>query len=86
FLEGKPLNVTDLEFGPDGALYFTTGGRATQSGLYRVRYIGAVDPSAGPLAAESEAEARGKDARALRRKLETFHGKTDVAAVPAAWP
>ncbi len=38
FLSGKPLNVTDLEFGPDGALWFTTGGRGTQSGLYRVAY------------------------------------------------
>ena len=30
------LNVTDLEFGKDGAMYFLTGGRGTQSGLYRV--------------------------------------------------
>ena len=36
FLKGRPLNVTGLEFGPDGAMYFTTGGRRTQSGLYRV--------------------------------------------------
>ncbi len=36
FLEGQPLNVTDLTFGPDGAMYFVTGGRGTQSGLYRV--------------------------------------------------
>ena len=36
FLEGRPLNVTDLAFGPDGAMYFVTGGRGTQSGLYRV--------------------------------------------------
>ena len=40
FLRGRPANVTDLEFGPDGALYFVTGGRGTQSGLYRVRYTG----------------------------------------------
>ncbi|MDA0666575.1 MAG: DUF1080 domain-containing protein [Planctomycetota bacterium] len=38
FLSGKPLGVTDLEFGPDGALWFTTGGRGSQSGLYRVTY------------------------------------------------
>src|SRR5262249_46475172 len=36
FLRGTPLNLTDLDFGPDGALYFITGGRSTQSGLYRV--------------------------------------------------
>ena len=36
FIKGKPLNVTDLDFGRDGAMYFITGGRGTQSGLYRV--------------------------------------------------
>ncbi len=41
FLKGRPLNVTGLEFGLDGAMYFTTGGRRTQSGLYRVSWIGA---------------------------------------------
>jgi putative heme-binding domain-containing protein len=41
FLKGRPLNVTGLEFGHDGAMYFTTGGRRTQSGLYRVSWTGA---------------------------------------------
>ena len=40
FLQGRPLNVTGLDFGPDGAMYFVTGGRRTQSGLYRVRWVG----------------------------------------------
>ncbi len=44
FLRGKPLNITDLEFGPDGALWFVTGGRGTQSGLYRVVWEGAAPP------------------------------------------
>jgi putative heme-binding domain-containing protein len=43
FLKGRPLNVTGLEFGPDGAMYFTTGGRRTQSGLYRVSWTGGAD-------------------------------------------
>lgn len=34
---GQPLNCTDIEVGPEGAVYFTTGGRGTQGGLYRVR-------------------------------------------------
>lgn len=42
FLEGNPLNVTDLEVGPDGALYFCTGGRGTTGGLYRVSWRGKV--------------------------------------------
>jgi glucose/arabinose dehydrogenase/cytochrome c551/c552 len=38
FLQGRGLTVTDLEFGPEGWLWFITGGRGTQSALYRVRY------------------------------------------------
>lgn len=40
FVAGRPLNVTDGCIGPDGAMWFTTGGRGTQSGLYRVTYAG----------------------------------------------
>jgi putative heme-binding domain-containing protein len=40
FVVGRPLNVTGIDFGPDGAMYFTTGGRRTQSGLYRVSWAG----------------------------------------------
>ncbi len=39
FLKGRPLNVTGLDVGPDGALYFCTGGRGTDGGIYRVRWI-----------------------------------------------
>ncbi|MEM9352959.1 MAG: HEAT repeat domain-containing protein [Planctomycetota bacterium] len=46
FISGQPLNVTDLAVGPDGAVYFTTGGRATDGGVYRVRWTG--KPSAPP--------------------------------------
>ncbi|QDT10424.1 DUF7133 domain-containing protein [Planctomycetes bacterium K23_9] len=42
FLQGQPLNVTDVEVGPDGALYFCTGGRGTAGGVYRVVYKGDV--------------------------------------------
>ncbi|MGB1925562.1 MAG: L-sorbosone dehydrogenase [Rubripirellula sp.] len=41
FATAAPLPVTDLAVHPDGALYFTIGGRRTQSGLYRIRYTGA---------------------------------------------
>jgi len=40
FATGKPLPVTDIAVGPDGAMYFTTGGRGMQSNLYRIRYEG----------------------------------------------
>ncbi len=40
FLQGQPLNVTDLDVAPDGSLYFCTGGRQTAGGVYRVVYKG----------------------------------------------
>jgi putative heme-binding domain-containing protein len=39
-VHGEPLNITDVEVGPDGLVYFTTGGRFTEGGVYRVRYTG----------------------------------------------
>jgi putative heme-binding domain-containing protein len=81
FLSGSPLPLTDIVINPaDGAMYFTIGGRKTKSGLYRVTYAGK----------ESTAPAKGDDPcaefRALRRKLEAFHGRQDPAAIEAAWP
>jgi len=40
FVHGEPLNVTDLDIGPDGFLYFSTGGRSTTGGIYRVLFDG----------------------------------------------
>lgn len=84
FVKGKPLNVTDMVVGRDGALYFTTGGRGTQSGLYRVTYTGPASTEA--LAKNDSATSREAEARALRRKLESFHGRKDPGAVNFAWP
>lgn len=44
FLQGRPLNATDVDVGPDGALYFSTGGRGTEGGIYRIRYTAAIPP------------------------------------------
>ena len=82
-LRGKPLNVTDLEIGRDGAMYFTTGGRGTQSGLYRVTYTG-TESTAPAIPGAGEASARS--ARELRRQLESYHGGVKPGAVEAAWP
>ena len=82
FLSGKPLPVTDTAIGPDGALYFTIGGRGAQAGLYRVSYVGSESTApAKPVHDSAAAEARG-----LRHKLEAFHTKHDPAAVEFAWP
>lgn len=42
FVEGRPLNVTDLDFEESGAMVFVTGGRKTKSALYRIRYEGSI--------------------------------------------
>ncbi len=83
FLSASPLPLTDLVVNPkDGALYFAIGGRKTQSGLYRVTYTG--KESTAPVV-EKRPDA-GAEFRALRHKLEAFHGKQDPAAVETAWP
>src|SRR5580658_4097209 len=84
-LRGIPLDLTALAFGQDGALYFITGGRGTESGLYRLTYTGPrlKEPrlSAGEKAAEDQARA----ARRLRHDLERFYGKSDLRIVDAVW-
>jgi putative heme-binding domain-containing protein len=81
FLNGSPLPLTDIVANPkDGALYFTTGGRKTKSGLYRVTYVGKESTARAPV------DNRNEQARALRRGLESFHGRQDPRAVVVAWP
>ena len=86
FVRGKPLNVSDLEFGRDGAMYFITGGRGTQSGLYRVSYEGPAAPPAVETAEAVQAAKTAAASREIRRKLEALYGKKDAAAVDFAWP
>jgi len=80
FISGTPLPLTDVIVDPkNGAMYFTIGGRRTQSGLYRVTYVGSESTATSPTpSATPEAT--------LRKSLEAFHGKIDPAAVAAALP
>jgi putative heme-binding domain-containing protein len=82
FVTGRPLPVTDICVNTDGNLYFTIGGRGTQSGLYRVTYTGS--ESTSPVGALPDEKAAA--ARKLRHQLEAFHGKADAKAVATAWP
>lgn len=84
FISGSPLPLTDVVANPvDGALYFTIGGRRTQSGLYRVTYTGT--ESTAPV--EKQLTGAEKDvSRTFRPMLEEFHGRKDPKAVPTAWP
>ncbi len=82
FITGTPLPLTDIVVNPnDGAMYFTVGGRRTQSGLYRVTYKG--KESTAPADAH---DAKGAEARDIRHKLEAFHTHQDPEAVETAWP
>ena len=79
-----PLNLTDVVIGDDGSLYFTIGGRGTAASLFRVTYTG--NEPATPMAASQLQEQAGRDARALRHKLESYNVQPDPAAVEFAWP
>jgi putative heme-binding domain-containing protein len=65
FLTRTPLPLTDAAIGPDGALYFTTGGRNTQSELYRVTYVGSESTTA-----VDAHDTKFAELRALRQKTE----------------
>ncbi len=72
FAQGEPLQVTDLAAGPDGALYFTTGGRSTQSGLYRIVADTPAPPGRSepdPKRTERRSVATSEDPELLRRAL-----------------
>ena len=68
FLSGRPLNLTDFVF-HEGDMWFITGGRRTQSALYRVRWTGEKSGSDHSSPSEVTAEL------SLRRDLEKFHIK-----------
>ncbi|WP_218933380.1 DUF7133 domain-containing protein [Rubripirellula lacrimiformis] len=95
FLEGGALNVCDLTFGPDGAMYFITGGRGSQSGLYRVSYDGSdvaetavvAEKSLGAdQAAQADQAQQSAAAREVRHQLEQWHRIRDANAIDVAWP
>jgi putative heme-binding domain-containing protein len=80
-VNGSPLPLTDIVVNPrDGALYFTIGGRRTQSGLYRLTYTGTESTEPAP------GDNTGAEARALRHRLEALHTLTDPSAIETAWP
>ncbi len=70
FVARTPLPLTDAVVGKDGALYFTVGGRGTQSELYRVVYTG--DESTAPVDAK-DTNPKTVELRTLRHQLEALH-------------
>lgn len=81
FLHGTPLNIAAMRFGPDGHMYFVTGGRTTASRLYRIRYTGDANTALShdlPVISKLQQ---------VRYSMEKFHdgGKSGAAGVDAAW-
>lgn len=73
FVSRTPLPLTDVVAGSDGMLYFTIGGRGTQSELFRVRYVGT----------DSTELVDGKDSaglkeRSLRKSIESQTVSSEV--------
>ncbi|MEE2639000.1 MAG: c-type cytochrome [Planctomycetota bacterium] len=78
FLNGAPLNVCDMEFGPDGKLYFITGGRGSRSALYRVSWEG--DP-----VSSTELEPLNQLQKRRREIEDRYHRKRDPGAIEDVW-
>ncbi len=85
FLKGRPLNVTDLAFGQDGAMYLITGGRKTQSALYKISFGRPSSDAVAPSQHEQACAKHATAARALRHRMEAFHGRADPVAIDSAW-
>jgi putative heme-binding domain-containing protein len=81
FVTGSPLPLTDIVVNEtDGAVYFTTGGRRVQSGLYRVTFTGKED------AVIPDGRGMKTLGLQLRRTADEHLGKQDPKAVDALWP
>ena len=86
FLEGAPLNICDMDVGTDGNLYFITGGRGSQSGLYRVT----VDPSTEPTSTgpkfNRKLVATGEQERNQRKIYDSFQERVGNTSDREVWP
>jgi len=85
FLSAAPLPLTDICVSPyDQAMYFTTGGRKTTSGLYRITH-----PFYEPRRVSSPPgipQPRYVDPQVPRRELELLHAVNQQNAIELAWP
>jgi putative heme-binding domain-containing protein len=82
FIAAAPLPVTDMVINPaDEAMYFTIGGRKTQSGLYRVTYKGTESTAA--VAPEKDGV---EELRKIRHELEALHSGDAEGSIAKALP
>ncbi|MGB2351115.1 MAG: c-type cytochrome [Akkermansiaceae bacterium] len=78
FVSREGLSVTDAVIGQDGAFYFMTGGRKTQSALYRVSYV-------GKEFCEPVGVSEAGELIKLRRRLEAMHTDIDTENLEFIW-
>ncbi len=83
FLSGKAMPLTAMEFGTDGAMYFTVGGRGTQAALYRVSWIGKTEKMAELEAALAENK---KSALGAKERAAISLADKSLAEGKAAFP
>lgn len=81
FISGSPLPLTDGVIGPDGAMYFMTGGRRLESDLYRVYYSDEIKGQKETLTAADLPEEHQ-----IRRQLEAYHEGAKSGAIEFVWP
>jgi len=87
FASAMPLPVTDIVVRPqDGAMYFSVGGRRTESALYRIVYDGQQRPAPQQPSISETVQEEAKQLRKIRHKLEVLHTASAPPAVDQIWP
>ncbi|MCA9231909.1 MAG: c-type cytochrome [Planctomycetales bacterium] len=87
FASAMPLAVTDIVVRPqDGSIYFTVGGRRTESALYRIVYDGKPRPAPERPTISPEDEALARNLRGIRHQLEKLHSASAPQALDEIWP
>jgi putative heme-binding domain-containing protein len=87
FVAGSGLPLSDAAIGRDGAMYFLTGGRRTQSALWRVSYTGgeSVEPVAfAAKELELDDRAGAWERLASGERLTRYQARVALEAGPAA--
>lgn len=79
FISGSPLPLTDGTIGPDGALYFLTGGRRLESDLYRVYHKDYAKIK------NEVAKNEASDEVKLRREIEQYHRPSAAGTAEKVW-
>lgn len=78
FISGSPLSLTDGVIGPDGSMYFLTGGRRLESDLYRI------SATEGETSSQITSVTPNEENQ-LRRNLEKYH-EPNKEALDIVWP